>query len=112
MRVAMPPPRCVTYENFDFLLLFEINFLGEPSTSCTTTPSKRDGMRERVQKAKKVWTTSDDAGEKSVSPSEKSKTPRVANVWVNSRGGNLVQRAQVTTPSRPQEVKSLNTSLM
>jgi hypothetical protein len=52
-------------------------------------------------KGKKVRTISDDAGGKSVS--EKSKFTGGKCVSENSQVGN---RAQVTTPSRPQEVRS------
>ena len=66
-------------------------------------------VRERVTKAKKVRTTSDDPGGKSVS--EKSKSMGGKCVSENSTGGKT-GHGQVTTPSSRQELRSRNTSLM
>jgi hypothetical protein len=102
------------FSNFDYFLLFLISFFetrarqnGEPGN--TGVVSGRGCKRQ----FKKVRTTSDDAGGKSVSEKSKS-TVGQENVRVRRtpQVGNLVQRAQVTTPSSPQEVRSRNTSLM
>ena len=64
---------------------------------------------EECDKRKKVRTTSDDEGEKSVS--EKSRSTDGKCVSENSTGGNpgvTVQLSQVTTPSRSQEVRIHN----
>jgi hypothetical protein len=60
--------------------------------------AKRSGLPRMMRAGKSV--------------SEKSKSTGGKCVSENSSVGNLVRHGQVATPSRRQEVRSLNTSLM